>query len=95
MTQLDRIESMLGRILGQSQAATQGLARLSKEVSRLRVAVRRPERARYRPAELAERLGISRMSVYRLWNSGKIQYKKDGRGRFSTEADVMAYVEHR
>ena len=38
-----------------------------------------PGRVRYRPAELAERLGTSRNTVYKLWNAEKMgQRKKPG-----------------
>jgi len=65
---------------------------LSREVSRLSEAVRRPERVRYRPEALARRLGYNTSrSVRDLWNSGKLAYHKDGRGRYSTEAQVHTY----
>ena len=65
---------------------------LSREVSRLSEAVRRPERVRYRPEALARRLSYNTSrSVRDLWNSGKLAYHKDGRGRYSTEAQVHAY----
>ena len=68
------------------------LERLSKEVSRLTDAVRRPERIRYRPDALAVRLGYkSSRSVRELWNTGKLVYNRDGRGRYSTEAQVHIY----
>ena len=66
------------------------LRELRQEVARLHVTLR-PARVRYRPSELGERLGVSRQHVYDLWNAGKLGYRKDERGRFSTEADVLEY----
>ena len=66
------------------------LRRLTSEVSRLNALVR-PARTRYRPNELAERLSCSRRQVYKLWDSHKLAYRTDDRGRYSTEQDVLLY----
>jgi len=65
---------------------------LREEVSRLHNQIARPERIRYRPKELAKRLGFNSIqSVYNRWRDGALEYHKDNRGRFSTEKQVMEY----
>ena len=61
-------------------------------LARLRDAIRRPERVIYRPAEAARRLKVGRTKLYDLWNSGHLAYHRDRAGRYSTEAQVQAYL---
>ena len=68
------------------------LCSVREELARLRHAVRRPERVIYRPAEAARRLQIGRTKLYELWNSGALAYNRDRAGRYSTEAQIMAYL---
>ncbi len=42
--------------------------------------------------EVKERLGISRMTVYRLRDSGKLHFHKFGRVYRCSEADLQAYI---
>lgn len=80
-------------IMVEMRRITAALHEQSHELARLREAVRRPDRVIYRPKEVARRLGFkSDRTIRTLWNDGKLAYKKDGRGRYSTEAQVQAYL---
>ena len=64
---------------------------LQEQIDRIERQSRRPDRIIYRPSELARRLGVSRPTVYNLWNDGSLAYYTDRRGRYSTEEQVMHY----
>ena len=66
--------------------------RLAGEVARLKEAVRRPERVLLYKEDLARRLNKSERSIRRLWNEGKLDFKREGRRRYSTLAQLDAYL---
>lgn len=88
------IDQRLGRIEKQLSSLIEQTRSLAKAVRRIeRAAQRRPDRIVYRPDELCKRLRLGRTSVYKLWNSGRLDYAEDTRGRFSTEEQVTRYLE--
>ena len=66
--------------------------RLAGEVARLKEAVRRPERVLLYKQDLARRLSKSTRSILRLWDEGKLDFKREGRRRYSTLAQLEAYL---
>lgn len=85
----------LAVVVGELRGVRLELARLDgieRELARLRDAVRRPERILYRPVEAARRLGVGKTMVYKLWNNGQLAFRKDNKGRYSTEAQIQAYL---
>lgn len=67
------------------------LRALRKEVDRLTVAVRRPERTKYSPGQAARRLGIGRTKVYDLMKREDLAYVVEEGRRFITEAACQDY----
>jgi len=63
----------------------------SRELSRLREAVRRPDRTVLYCKDLQREFGCSRSKVYQLWDSGLAWQKESGGRRYSTLAQVEAY----
>ncbi len=89
---------MLALVLGELRRLRDALGEQADELSRLREAVRRPERVRYYEEDLERRLGISRSTIYRLWREGLLDFHQDripnkrGLGRrYCTELDVERY----
>ncbi len=85
----------LAVVVGELRGVRQELARLDgveRELARLREAVRRPERIVYRPVEAAQRLKVGKTMVYQLWNNEQLAYHRDKKGRYSTEAQIQAYL---
>ena len=82
----------LAIVVGELRGARLRLDGIERELARLRDAVRRPERILYRPVEAARRLGVGKTMVYKLWNNGQLAFRKDNKGRYSTEAQIQSYL---
>lgn len=86
MSEPRHIEELLKEVLRKMEG-------LQEQVGRVEQMSRRPDRIIYRPSELAERLNMSRAGVYNLWNDGSLSYYQDRRGRYSTEEQVLQYLQ--
>jgi excisionase family DNA binding protein len=51
------------------------------------------QRLAYSPGETAELLGVSRMTVYRLMDSGALKSRKIGSARRILSSSIIEYIE--
>ena len=85
-------QEALAVVVGELTRQHSTIERLVVEVARLHDAVRRPERVLLYKQDLAQRLSKSTRSILRLWDDGKLDFKREGRRRYSTLAQLEAYL---
>ena len=85
-------QEALAVVVGELTRQHSTIEKLVVELARLREAVRRPERVLLYKEDLVSRLNKSERSIRRLWNEGKLGFKWEGRRRYSTLAQLEAYL---
>jgi excisionase family DNA binding protein len=62
---------------------------LSQQVSRLTTKVENPDRIKYDVNEACERLNVSRSTIYRLRDTGKLKLIREGGRVYTTEREIV------
>ena len=94
LDELSTVEALdiLLRVLDRVERKLERLDAVEIALGRLQESIRRPERIVYRPVVAARRLKVGKTMVYKLWNNGQLAYHRDKKGRYSTEAQIQAYL---